>query len=167
MKNRVLIIALTIFVLSVSSCNNKDDIVSQNNMIVADQMEFYRLNDALFELFESDAGEENCVLIYDSLTLFLKMNILKYDTIPPSDNDRTLILAMQNFLKDYQHLAYHEYKELLHIVIKPRYLFESADLRELDSLYSLVDLKQDRIDDDFSKIQDAFLQKHHIEVSKE
>lgn len=167
MKNNLLILLPAILVLSVSSCNTKDDIVSQNNMIVGDLTEFYRLNDALFELFETDAGGEECTMLYDSLTSFLKTVILKYDTIPPANSDSTLIRAMQVFLVDYQSLAYNEYRELLHIVIKPRYLFDVSDLHVLDSLYTLVGMKQNKIDDDFFEIQDAFLKRHKIEIADE
>ncbi len=167
MKNILLITGLLFLVFLMQSCNTKDDIVSQNNMVFNDQIEFYQLNDNLFTLFETGAGKDEYIKTYDSLTIFLKTTIQKYDTIPPASNDSSLIQAIQVFLSEYQNLVYQEYQEILHIVIKPAYLFESADLRILDSLYETIDIKQIKIDQDFSEIQEAYLKNHDIEISNE
>ena len=63
-------------------------------------------------------------------------------------------------------LIFEEYRQLLHIVVKPRYLFEAEDLQMLDSLYVIIDEKQDMIDTEFFKAHDDYLMKHKIQTEE-
>ncbi len=156
--------SLCVIVLLFSCKNKQQEIITQNNIIVEDQQELYRLNDALFVLFEQDAGEQECVEQYDSLSKFIKACIFRYDTIQPAGEDQGLVSAMQNFLKNYWQLTYNEYRKLLYIVIKPRYEFTAQDIIDVDSLYVLIAEKQQKIDSEFANNQEAFLKKHGIRV---
>jgi hypothetical protein len=161
-KNQVFIVLIVAIIGS--SCNNsRKDATSRNNLIVSDQIEFYRLNDRMFDLFSQDASEELCTSQYDSLTGYLKLIMAKYDTIPPFDKDPALDMAMKDFLAQYQKLVFNEYREILHIVIKPRYLMEASDLKILDSLYLVIDNKQSDIDKNFAAAQEDFCTKHGVE----
>ncbi len=153
-------------VFSFACRNKKRDIILQNNQIITDQIEFYKLNDSLFTLFEQETTEEKYLALYDSLNGFLKSAIAKYDTIQPADDKGELVMAMQNFLRSYQQLAYNEYQELLHIISKPRYLFESSDLPAVDSLYSIIALRQNEIDSLFSAKHEAYSIKYDIHFSE-
>jgi len=158
---------LIIIALTVLACKNKkEEIIEQNNMIVEDVSEFYRLHDKLFFLFENDAKEIECLDTYDSLTIFLGQSLSKYDTIAPANDDIALIAAWKKFLNSYGEIIFAEYKELLHIVVKPRYLFEAEDLQKLDSLYVIIDEKQDVIDSEFFKAHDDYLMKHKIQTEE-
>jgi hypothetical protein len=157
---------LFVFILfSVSCRNTREEIILQNNLVITDQMVFYSLNDSLFTLFEQETTEEEYIRQYDTLASFLKVAIARYDTLQPAGGQPDLIHAMQTFLTGYLDLAYNEYRELLHIIIKPRYSFESSDLLSLDSLYSIVDLKQRNIDSTFAVFHDEFSKKNSIQFS--
>jgi hypothetical protein len=69
---------------------------------------------------------------------------------------------MHEFLHGYQQLAYNEYRELLHIISKPRYLFRSTDLLAVDSLYGVIEIKQKEIDSVFAVEHSAYSKKHDI-----
>jgi len=162
MRNTYIFVFL--FFVICSSCNNSGkDATSRNNLIVSDQIEFYRLNDKMFDLFSEDASEEMCTNYYDSLTAFLRDALTKYDTIPPFDKDPALDVAMKGFLTTYQQLVFNEYNELLNIVVKPRYLLEASDLKILDSLYLVIDEKQNEIDQTFIAEQESFCKKHKVQ----
>jgi len=161
MKKKFNFFLLTSLLLLIFACrDNNSALVQQNNIIVSDQAEFYRLNDELFALFESDATEEQCVLIFDSITAFLKFAQSKYDTMSSVGGDKGLIDAMSQFLEAYRKLVYHEYRELLKIITKPKYLFEQEDIATLDSLYIVIDSMQNEIDSMFAAEHTAFSNMH-------
>jgi hypothetical protein len=161
MKMKFNFFLLTFLMLLLFACSdNKSSFVQQNNIIVSDQAEFYRMNDELFALFESDATKEKCVLMFDSMLVFLNLALNKYDTMSAVDGDKSLIDAMTEFLETYQQLAYQEYRDLLNIIIKPRYLFENKDVIAIDSLYGVIEFRQQEIDSIFAAKQKAFSNRH-------
>ncbi len=166
MKN-ILLISLSFVLCICISCNqDKQDATKRNNLIVKDQIKFYQLHDSLFYLFSEDAPGQQCLSIYDSLSWFLKDTKMKYDTIQPFEEDTTLDGEWMRFLNAYQDLILNEYKEILHIVVKPRYLIESADLNTLDSLYQVIDFRQDKIDQAFTSAQEEFCSRNGVQFEE-
>jgi hypothetical protein len=156
---------LFLLIICFSSCKNDEEkILSQNNMIVEDQIELYRLNDNLFELIGKDDPYIDYSLYYDSLKQCIKLSIIKYDTLTPATEDNTLVQAMKEFLLAYENLAHNEYKMLLKIVTKPKYDLELHDLKKIDSLYPIIEKKQEDIYLLFSQKQEEFSNTHNISL---
>jgi hypothetical protein len=131
-------------------------------MIVNDQKIFYQKNDSLFLLFENDVKDSLCFNIYDSLKSFIKDIQLKYDTTENYNNDGVLLSAMKIFIDEYQKLLFNEYLELLNITTKPKYLITSEDLIVIDSLYEVIEIKQNKINQKFVKEQQGFIEKYKL-----
>lgn len=90
MKNNLLISLGFALCICISCNQDRQDATQRNNLIVSDQIKFYELHDSLFYLFSEDAPGQQCLSLYDSLSLFLKDTRMKYDTIHPFDKDTTL-----------------------------------------------------------------------------
>jgi len=166
MKYSHILLSVLMIAVCTACSNKKQSIIRQNNIIVHDLSEFYRINDRLFLLFDADTLSDLQFMQYDSLTSFIKSAMAKYDTIQPATDDNSLIISMQQFLLEYQKLVFHQYNTVLHILTKPRYLFEANDLHILDSMFSVINHKQDSIDKVFAQQQAQYLQKHEINASE-
>lgn len=151
-----------IFCFILSCNNNKDKAIELNNKIITDQTELFRLKDNLYNHFYIYANEEKMRVAFDSLNNGLNSMITYYEQLHINNNESTIIKSMLEFLLAYQNLANNEYSLIMSKKTIPHILITEKDLNSLDSIFAVVNKKQEEISTKFSEAQMNFAKQNNF-----